>query len=106
MADSYTVKAFAAGIAESSLAPYTIPRRVPEAPDVQIGILYCGVCHADLEAMQRVRCAFDPEAPSHASGGTDMCFIGPTVITCQLTTAPMSFRTNSVTVSWISSKLP
>jgi uncharacterized zinc-type alcohol dehydrogenase-like protein len=41
-------KAFAAQSATSPLAPFAIQRRDPAAHDVQIEILYCGVCHTDL----------------------------------------------------------
>jgi len=40
--------AYAAQSATSPLAPFTIERRDPGARDVQIEILYCGVCHSDL----------------------------------------------------------
>ena len=45
---SFPAKAFAARSADSGLGPFTIQRRVPRAQDVQIEILYCGVCHSDL----------------------------------------------------------
>ncbi len=41
-------KAYAAQTAASLLAPYEFQRRAPGADDVQIEILYCGVCHSDL----------------------------------------------------------
>ena len=41
-------KAYAAQTAESPLAPFEIDRRAVGAHDVQIDILYCGVCHSDL----------------------------------------------------------
>ena len=41
-------KAYSAISALSPLAPATIQRRQPTASDVQIEILYCGVCHSDL----------------------------------------------------------
>ena len=41
-------KAYAAPSAKSPLAPHAITRREPRATDVQIEILYCGVCHSDL----------------------------------------------------------
>jgi uncharacterized zinc-type alcohol dehydrogenase-like protein len=41
-------KAFSATSASSPLALTTIERRDPTAQDVQIEILYCGVCHSDL----------------------------------------------------------
>jgi len=45
-------KAFAAQSSSSGLAPFTIPRRSPRAQDVQIEILYCGVCHSDLHQVR------------------------------------------------------
>jgi len=44
----YQCKAFSATSATSPLASTTIPRREPTARDVQIEILFCGVCHSDL----------------------------------------------------------
>ena len=45
---SYTAKAYSAQSAKSGLAPTSINRREPGPHDVQIDILYCGVCHSDL----------------------------------------------------------
>lgn len=39
---------YAAADAKSPLAPLSFQRRDPGADDVQIDILYCGVCHSDL----------------------------------------------------------
>ena len=47
-AAGYEAKAYAATSASSPLAPATIRRRVPGPRDVQIEILFCGVCHSDL----------------------------------------------------------
>jgi uncharacterized zinc-type alcohol dehydrogenase-like protein len=44
----YTAKAYAATNATSPLAPLSIPRRDPLEHDVQIDILFCGVCHSDI----------------------------------------------------------
>ncbi|HXY39358.1 MAG TPA: alcohol dehydrogenase catalytic domain-containing protein, partial [Vicinamibacteria bacterium] len=41
-------RAFAALSATSPLCPHTITRREPLPRDVEIDILYCGVCHTDL----------------------------------------------------------
>ncbi len=41
-------RAFAAASATSPLAAATIERREPTPTDVEIDILYCGVCHSDL----------------------------------------------------------
>ncbi|RYY96134.1 MAG: NAD(P)-dependent alcohol dehydrogenase, partial [Alphaproteobacteria bacterium] len=40
--------AYAAEAADKQLGPITIQRRDPTPNDVQIDILYCGVCHSDL----------------------------------------------------------
>ena len=45
-------KAFGAQSADSDLAPLSIPRREPLPSDVQIKILYCGVCHSDLHQVR------------------------------------------------------
>ncbi|HWA86067.1 MAG TPA: NAD(P)-dependent alcohol dehydrogenase [Opitutus sp.] len=44
----FSTKAYSATAATTPLAPATIDRRDPSATDVQIQILYCGVCHSDL----------------------------------------------------------
>jgi uncharacterized zinc-type alcohol dehydrogenase-like protein len=44
----YNAKAYSAASATSSLASATIPRRDPTERDVQIEILFCGICHSDL----------------------------------------------------------
>lgn len=49
---TFTAKAFAAKSATSGLAPHAIARREPGAQDVQIQILYCGVCHSDLHQVR------------------------------------------------------
>lgn len=41
-------KAYAAMSSDSPLAPWNLERRLPGPYDVQIEILYCGVCHSDL----------------------------------------------------------
>lgn len=41
-------KAYSAASATSPLAPATIARRNPTEHDVQIEILFCGICHSDL----------------------------------------------------------
>ncbi|MBN9524325.1 NAD(P)-dependent alcohol dehydrogenase [bacterium] len=43
-----TTKAYAAQSAKTPLTPHGITRRDPLPTDVQIEILYCGVCHSDL----------------------------------------------------------
>ncbi len=41
-------KGYAAYDAKSPLAPFDLARRTPGPRDVQIDILFCGVCHSDL----------------------------------------------------------
>jgi uncharacterized zinc-type alcohol dehydrogenase-like protein len=45
-------KAFAAASFDSPLAPFSFTRREPLPNDVEIDILYCGVCHSDLHAVR------------------------------------------------------
>jgi uncharacterized zinc-type alcohol dehydrogenase-like protein len=49
---AYTAKAYSAPSATSNLAPTSIHRRAPLPTDVQIEILYCGVCHSDLHQVR------------------------------------------------------
>lgn len=46
------VKAYAAQSATTPLAGTTIERRLAKPYDVQIDILYCGVCHSDLHTVR------------------------------------------------------
>ena len=48
----YKAKAYAAASAKSQLDPMTIPRRDPGEHDVQIEILFCGICHSDLHTVR------------------------------------------------------
>ncbi len=48
----YNAKAFAATSETSPLAAATINRREPTENDVQIEILYCGICHSDLHQVR------------------------------------------------------
>jgi uncharacterized zinc-type alcohol dehydrogenase-like protein len=43
-----STQGYAAHAADSPLVPFAFDRRDPGATDVQIEILYCGVCHSDL----------------------------------------------------------
>ncbi|HTW30309.1 MAG TPA: NAD(P)-dependent alcohol dehydrogenase [Candidatus Sulfotelmatobacter sp.] len=45
-------KAYSAASATSPLAPTTVTRRDPTENDVQIEILYCGICHSDLHQVR------------------------------------------------------
>src|SRR4051812_35189792 len=48
----FDAKAYSAASPSSPLAPTKIPRREPTASDVQIEILFCGVCHSDLHQVR------------------------------------------------------
>jgi alcohol dehydrogenase (NADP+) len=48
----YNSKAYAASSATSPLSSATIPRREPTDEDVQIEILFCGICHSDLHQVR------------------------------------------------------
>jgi len=56
----YNTKAYAAASATSALAATTIPRRDPTEHDVQIEILFCGICHSDLHAVRNEWSEFMP----------------------------------------------
>ncbi len=47
-----TARAYATNNATSPLAALSIPRRAPLPQDVQIEILFCGVCHSDLHQVR------------------------------------------------------
>jgi len=48
----YNTKAYSATSATSPLAPTSIPRREPTERDVQIEILFCGICHSDVHSVR------------------------------------------------------
>ncbi|MFZ5832942.1 MAG: NAD(P)-dependent alcohol dehydrogenase [Planctomycetota bacterium] len=48
----YKTKAYSAASATSPLVSGAIPRRDPTEHDVQIEILFCGICHSDLHAVR------------------------------------------------------
>ncbi|HTA78621.1 MAG TPA: NAD(P)-dependent alcohol dehydrogenase [Terracidiphilus sp.] len=48
----YNAKAYSAASAASPLASTTIARRDPTETDVQIEILFCGICHSDLHQVR------------------------------------------------------
>jgi alcohol dehydrogenase (NADP+) len=66
---TFAADAFAAGSPTSGLAPLSIPRREPRAQDVQIEILFCGVCHSDLHQVRNewkeVMSTVYPVVPGH-----------------------------------------
>lgn len=45
-------KAYAAQAATTPLVPFSFDRRTPGEHDVQIEILYCGVCHSDIHQVR------------------------------------------------------
>ncbi|MDB5694088.1 MAG: alcohol dehydrogenase [Alphaproteobacteria bacterium] len=47
-----TIKAYGAYAADKPLEPLAIERRQPGPHDVQIDILFCGVCHSDLHTVR------------------------------------------------------
>jgi hypothetical protein len=49
---TYKAKAYSAASETSPLTSTTIPRRDPSERDVQIEILFCGICHSDLHSVR------------------------------------------------------
>src|SRR5947208_7998340 len=49
---TYKAKAYSAASDTSPLASTIIPRRDPTERDVQIEILFCGICHSDLHSVR------------------------------------------------------
>ena len=49
---TYNAKAFSAASATSPLASTSIARRDPTDRDVQLEILFCGICHSDLHSVR------------------------------------------------------
>jgi uncharacterized zinc-type alcohol dehydrogenase-like protein len=56
----YKAKAYAAASATLPVASTTIARRDPTENDVQIEILFCGICHSDLHAVRNEWSKFMP----------------------------------------------
>lgn len=48
----HSARAYGVSSATSPLAPMTIKRRDPRPQDIQLDILYCGICHSDLHQVQ------------------------------------------------------
>lgn len=78
----YNVKAYSAASATAALAGTTIPRRAPSDHDVQIEILYCGVCHSDLHTARNEWSSIMPTVypcvPGHEIAGR-VTAVGPAV---------------------------
>jgi len=61
-----STNAYAAQNATTPLAPFTFDRREPGPHDVQIEILYCGVCHSDIhQARDEWGGSIFPMVPGH-----------------------------------------
>ncbi|GLX13835.1 zinc-binding dehydrogenase [Pseudomonas straminea] len=61
-----TILGYAAQDSSKPLAPYRFQRRAVGANDVQIDILYCGVCHSDLHtARNEWKNTLYPSVPGH-----------------------------------------
>jgi uncharacterized zinc-type alcohol dehydrogenase-like protein len=56
----YKANAYSAANATSPLASTKIPRRDPTEHDVQIEILFCGICHSDLHSVRNEWSEFMP----------------------------------------------
>ena len=56
----FQAKAYGAASAKSPLASTRIPRREPAEHDVQIEILFCGICHSDLHQVRNEWSGFMP----------------------------------------------
>ena len=57
---TYKAKAYSAASEKSPLASTIIPRRDPTERDVQIEILFCGICHSDLHSVRNEWSEFMP----------------------------------------------
>src|SRR6266850_326827 len=78
----YKTKAYSAASATSPLASTTIQRREPTERDVQIEILFCGICHSDLHQVRNewkeVMPTVYPCVPGHEIVGR-VTKVGPAV---------------------------
>src|SRR3954470_12490933 len=73
------VNAYAAQNATSPLGPFNFERREPGARDVQIEILYCGVCHSDIHQVRdEWGGSIYPMVPGHEIVGR-VTRVGPSV---------------------------
>ncbi len=78
----YNAKAYSAASATAPLASDTIARRNPTDHDVQIEILFCGICHSDLHSVRNEWSEFMPTVypivPGHEIVGR-VTRVGPAV---------------------------
>jgi uncharacterized zinc-type alcohol dehydrogenase-like protein len=49
---TFDARAYAANSPTSGMSPFNLKRRAPGPQDVQIDILFCGVCHSDLHQVR------------------------------------------------------
>ena len=82
----YNAKAYSATSAKLPLRPSTIVRRDPTERDVQIEILFCGICHSDLHSVRNewssVMPTVYPIVPGHEIVGR-VTKVGPAVTRCK-----------------------
>lgn len=93
-----TTHAYGVSEATSPLTPRTIQRREPSPTDVELEVLYCGVCHSDLhQARNEWHNTVYPCVPGHEIVGTvtrtgsnvkkfkvgDICAVGCMVDSCR-----------------------
>jgi alcohol dehydrogenase (NADP+) len=78
----YKTKAYSAAGATAPLASTSIPRREPTPHDVQIEILFCGICHSDVHSVRNEWSEFMPTVypivPGHEIVGR-VTKVGPDV---------------------------
>ena len=73
------IKSYAANSATTPLTPYTLERRELGPHDIEIEILYCGVCHSDLHTVRNEwKSAIYPVVPGHEIIGR-ITKVGPAV---------------------------
>src|SRR5437763_7202810 len=79
---TYNAKAYSAASATSPLASTKIKRRDPSERDLQIEILFCGICHSDLHSVRNEWSEFMatvyPIVPGHEIDGL-VTKVGPAV---------------------------
>ena len=74
-----TTYAYAASNAQSKLAPFEFQRRELRPHDVQLEVLFCGVCHSDLhQARDEWKNSIYPVVPGHEIVGR-VTAVGPDV---------------------------
>ena len=103
----FNAKAYSAASATSLLASTTIPRRDPTAHDVQIEILFCGICHSDLHQVRNEWSSLMPTVypivPGHEIVGR-VTKVGSSVPSARPATSPRSAAWSTRTVPVSSAK--